>query len=152
MKVAERTRARRLREGWTVSALGNLIAPEHLWGRGPFWLLDDGSHDKAEVSGHFEFRKNGIPSLYRQNPCTVLRTCEMCGLRSTLKKISERHRPLLFRTIRYAIIDNSPRVLCMGCWNKVRPIDDAIILSRELKYQINQLKRSIANARDQDSR
>ena len=84
---------------------------------------------------------------YFEYPKTILRECELCGKRSTPKKIQ--HRDVAGWDLAVYIYCNhkkwkpSKDMLCMSCRNKVKPIYDARDDAIENKILINKLKREI---------
>ena len=67
-------------------------------------------------------------AVFYENPVTTLRECEVCGKRSTPKKVQYRY------TLGFDY-------LCMGCWNKLRPLEARINEHREVNTLINKLNR-----------
>ena len=90
---------------------------------------------------------------YHPHWFTRLEQCEFCGRLSTPKKVqyrSDMHGWVLSgvdgkitRIEKYSI-GSELTTLCMGCWNKFRPIAKAYKESQEITKLINQLKREIS--------
>lgn len=95
------------------------------------------------------YRDKGRPHAYwLENPVTKLETCQLCGKTSTPKKVS--HRIVIYRWNCHDKKDwscESKSVLCMGCWNKVRPLVEREDEADDMKRFINQVKKEISNER-----
>ena len=85
---------------------------------------------------------------YCGNEFTLLRECEDCGKLSTPKKIQNRY---LFG-LQFEIDKASERcfhpknlhpMLCMSCYNKIKPYHNKLVENEELRLQVGRLQREI---------
>jgi hypothetical protein len=81
-----------------------------------------------------------------------LNTCELCGRIGVSKKVQIRNDVygwnLQHDNRGYVIGEGkSKSMLCMGCWNKVRPLAYAFDTIVENRRILNKLKRDMANER-----
>lgn len=143
-KEARSKEAKFKKRGWTKSVLGNWLPPYCAIPYLPYCRRMTATPEALqEITGYWVFFKNGMPRYFIENPRTKLKQCEICGHRSTPKKIFERRRGWLSRED-----DFEPGILCMGCWNKVRPLDRVKDNVRENMYLINKLKRTANDSQE----
>jgi hypothetical protein len=84
-------------------------------------------------------------------PYTPLNECDICGKKSTPKKVHLRTG--IYGWNRKSTDDfatQSKGVLCMGCWNKVRVLCKREQEAHDVRAFINQLQKDIANERKQN--
>jgi hypothetical protein len=85
---------------------------------------------------------------YWEYPHTKLVECELCGFRSTPKKVSHRGDTFGWNfESRKDYTTKTKSTLCMGCWNKVRPIVKRQEEAEECRSIINKINRSISDER-----
>ena len=85
-------------------------------------------------------------AYYFDNPVTWLNTCDVCRKTSTPKKVHARHNVYGWdwdRADKRCYLIESKYMLCMGCWNKVRPIVARERDAYEIQRLINQLTKEI---------
>jgi len=82
-------------------------------------------------------RKNAM--YFYINPITEIRRCELCGKISTPKKIQSRSDIFHWDSERKDYTKKNKSMLCMGCYNKIKPlvykkrdIDDLIKLQKAI--------------------
>ena len=85
---------------------------------------------------------------YCGNKFTLLRQCSECSKVSTPKKIQVRHLyGLQFEaesiSLRFKEHERTYPMLCMGCYNKVKPMHEKLCDNEELRLDIGRLKREI---------
>lgn len=81
-------------------------------------------------------------SHYFKNPTTSLNTCQVCGKVSTPKKVHCRND--VFRWNAESSSDFTTKnkdILCMGCWNKIRPLVSRQMSVNENRRMINKLNK-----------
>lgn len=81
--------------------------------------------------------------MFEEHPRTTLITCDVCGKTSTPKKVQERTDCWGWNIANpnKDHVTPSKHTLCMGCWNKVRPLVRKAELYRETKSLINKLNK-----------
>jgi hypothetical protein len=100
-------------------------------------------------------KKNGKPGLRVEMvpiDCTVIYYCDVCGKVGPKKKVQQRNDvwgwnfdgPKDYKT-------QSKSMLCMGCWNKIRPLCVKQRKCDEMRTFINKLQRTISNERKQNN-
>lgn len=95
------------------------------------------NHSAIELAVYWEPRigKNGKPGKSLVSHCcwyTPLRTCDRCGKVSTPRKVQYRS---LCHQVGYS------GMLCMGCWNVVRPLAQAQSDEKFVKWAIGKIQR-----------
>lgn len=104
----------------------------------------------TETHTEYRYRVDGERAdrfYWHKNKCTDLNECSLCGMWSTPKKVHERNDVFGWNFDRHDYKTPSKSMLCMGCWNRVRP---KVVLSRESEechLLINKLKRVLENER-----
>ena len=102
---------------------------------------------KEEVNGYWiNTNKKGNLSwcraFFNKNPVINLNTCQLCGKVSTPKKVQTRIDCWGWnRENKKDYSFKSKHMLCMSCWNKVKPIVNRKEESEELRLIINRLNR-----------
>ena len=124
------------------------LVPEHYTARWERLGLTFNVVGEDEKGYWFNFNKKGNLSPkrahYFENPVTILNTCFVCGKTSTPKKVQYRskvHGWIDDKTYNRKYWDHA--MLCMGCWNKVRPIEDRLWEAREIRRLTNKLNGEI---------
>jgi hypothetical protein len=86
-------------------------------------------------------------------PCTLLRTCQICGKTSTPKKVREglvfwgEHRK------RYGLeFFDSINMLCWSCRNRLRPLEKIIIETDKLRIEVNKLRKNVNESTKNNAR
>jgi hypothetical protein len=77
-------------------------------------------------------------------PCTLLRTCQICGKTSTPKKVKE---GLIFggdNRRRYGLeFFDSIKMICWSCRNRLKPLEKIILETDKLIIQITKLRKNL---------
>lgn len=103
---------------------------------------------KYDFEDGIGYRLKGLGHVYwMNNPVTKLNTCDLCGKTSTPKKVNYRND--VYRWNGQGKDDYSPSksLLCMSCWNKVKPLVKREEEADEMKRFINHMKKEISNER-----
>lgn len=111
------------------------------------------SEGEGEVHGRYAHHwyyypcKNGTRGrrIEFSLPCTELRKCERCSFLSTPKKVSLRYDVATLESHLSGTYVKA-KMLCMGCWNKYRPLVKCMKDHRETKYLIYRLNKERLNA------
>ena len=86
-------------------------------------------------------KKSWGTAVFAKNPITWLNTCEVCGKTSTPKKVHYRSGVSCWNYINMKEFSPTKDTLCMGCWNKLKPIVKRQNEAKEIKRLINKLLR-----------
>ena len=111
---------------------------------GMWVLFEKYAHYRPETHKRFFWHLTRV-----NNPFTKLNTCGVCGKVSTPKKVQERPdvRGWNIETKKYWLIPGATdevdkmSMLCMGCYNKVRPLVEREYVADELKQLTSKLNR-----------
>lgn len=102
-------------------------------------------HD-IHIEGEFSTLKNGKQGkrwITTAFWCTKLRTCQVCGLVSTPKRVQYRSTLHGWDLERGDYVSETKSTLCMGCYNKVRHIYRVANECEKLLKSIRRMKRDL---------
>lgn len=86
-------------------------------------------------------------AVFVKNPVTLLASCQLCGILSF--RVQNR-KDVLGWDFDKPNQKDSKCVLCVSCWNKVKPIVKASRQADSIRKLLTKLKREIANGKDKN--
>lgn len=91
----------------------------------------------------YKFKGRGQRPKYVKNPVTPLYVCDVCGKRSTPKKIHIRSDVYGWNKSSYLSEEKSKGLLCTGCWNRVKAVVKKQREADEIRYLKDKLYREV---------